>query len=63
MFKYLSGGLLHNYGIFINKDECEESYTIPMADGSFEPANAIVYNTYIISKTYHERNVIRAFKL
>ena len=63
MFKYITSGLLHNYGIFMHKEECEESYSIPLADGSFEPVNAIVYNTYIITNEYHERNIIRAFKL
>lgn len=34
-----------------------------MADGSFEPADALIYNAYIITKDYHEKYIIRAFKL
>lgn len=48
MFKYITGGLLGNYGIFIHKDRDQSSYSIPMADGSFELADTIIYNAYII---------------
>ena len=34
-----------------------------MLDGSFEPVETIVYNAFIITKGYHERSIIRAFKL
>ena len=34
-----------------------------MLDGSFEPVETITYNAFIITKNYHERNIIRAFKL
>ena len=63
MFKDICGGFLQNYGIFIHKDVIDGAYWIPLADGSFEPVNSLVYNAYIITKNFHKRYIIRAFKL
>ena len=55
--------MLKNYGVFFIREELDEDAFLENCDGELIRTSCTFYTTYVLTKNYHERNIIRCFNL